>query len=160
MCVLGHFSGKRGHCFHQILKRSVVSQSLRRLAWTLSTEVLLLQAPALLQQYFVSGTPEVETWVVADWLGPPDGAGVHSILWAIGRTSGQLPACTSPRKVFGRRFWNLGAAAFFPNKERIALVHSWKWGTSCWDPLLFTHCTRLPLSPCGRPCVHPESGTK
>lgn len=62
---------------------------------------------------------EIQT---ADSLGPPGGAGVHSILWAIGRTLGQLPVWTISRKGFGRRFWNLGAAAFSPKGVRIVLV--------------------------------------
>lgn len=29
---------------------------------------------------------------MSDFLGPPGGAGVHSILWAIGESLGRLPA--------------------------------------------------------------------
>lgn len=83
----------------RFLKRCVVSKRLRRLAWIISTEVPLLQASALLKLYVVSGTSEVEIQAVADSLGPPDGAGVHCILWDIGRALGQLPVWTSPRKV-------------------------------------------------------------
>lgn len=54
-------------------------------------EVPLLQASVLLKSCVVSGAPGVEIQAVAGSLGPPGGAGVHSILWAIGELPHQLP---------------------------------------------------------------------
>lgn len=80
----------------------------------------------------------MEIQVVADSLRPPGGAGVHSILWAIGKFWPTF-CWASPRKRSGRRFWDLGAAAFSLKRVREVLLQSWKGRPGWSGHLLTTH---------------------
>lgn len=64
-------------------------------------------------------------------MGPPDGAGVHCILWAIGRTMSQIPFWASPRNGFERRLWHL-CNCFLSQGDKNSPGPT-LGGTGCWD---------------------------
>lgn len=111
--MLGHFSGERVKSFRQSLKEVCGLQNVKEAGLPYLYEVPSASGLCAFERKHCLRS-RVEIPVVADSLGPPGGAGVHSILWAIGKTLGQIHFWTSPRKGSGRRFWNLGAAAFSP----------------------------------------------
>ena len=144
------FKECKGKC--QMIKWKVKAKSLSR-----------VQLPGFCSfETEVSRDPGVEIQAGPDSLRPPGGAGVHSILWAMGKSLGWRPAGQVLGEGRERRFWNLSVSAFPFRGLRTALIQSWKERPGRSDHLLPTHllCTQLPLRPLGRHLGSPDSGTK